>query len=348
MLTTSTIRALLAEHLTDPGSSWSVGTFGAIAEFNRTPCEAFELSMGDDWLSVATMRGALQLVLLDAMRPFAYESLSGADRWQHAVALCLPQTHAVAHGRTVVTELGLDNDAVKVSDRGAVLFDLGFACHQLDVCVRTSDRVALAALRSELGNSLLASGSTLVARMPILSPHRAFITPCARAEVYQRIPAADGESPEGPHTHVLPQLLRLGRTHAATVPIPDGWVPCAHLYPAHPMTGSPGTEKSFNQRLHSQFQQVLEQWGDPSLWRLKGLALEGLALGSPIPFDLDQLSRHERTVVRVAIRQWLATNQGDTMLPDWTMPDWACEFESRQASGDATRPVIAAEVHLDR
>ena len=315
--------------------------------------------MGDDRLSVATERGALQLVLLDEMRPFAYETLSGADRWQHAVALCLPQTRAVAHGRTIVTEVGLDNDAVKVSDRGAVLFDLGFACRQLDVCVRTSDPVVLAALRSELGNSLLASGSALVARMPILSPHRAFITPCARAEVFQGIPPADGESPEGPHTHVLPQLLRLGRTHATTVPIPTGWVPCANLYPAHPMTGSPGTEKSFNQRLHSQFQQVLEQWGDSGLWRLKGLVLEGLVRRSPMPFDLDQLSRHERTVVRVAIRQWvairqrLATNQGDAMLPHWTMPtwtmpDWACEFESRQASGDATRPEAVAEVHLDR
>ena len=67
------------------------------------------------------------------------------------------------------------------------------------------------------------------------SPHRVFVTRAGRVEVYQPIPAHGGVSPEGPHTHVLPKLLAHGRTHAATEPIPAGWVSCAHSYPAHPL-----------------------------------------------------------------------------------------------------------------
>ena len=67
-----------------------------------------------------------------------------------------------------------------------------------------------------------------------LSPHRVLVGPCGRIEVYQTIPPVDGRSPDGPHTHVLPKLLRAGRTHAANLPIPDGLVPCLTIHPSRP------------------------------------------------------------------------------------------------------------------
>ena len=66
------------------------------------------------------------------------------------------------------------------------------------------------------------------------NPHRVFLSRLGRVEVFQPIPPPDGKSPDGPHTHVLPGLLRHRRTHPATEPIPDGLVPCAHVYPPHP------------------------------------------------------------------------------------------------------------------
>jgi hypothetical protein len=44
------------------------------------------------------------------------------------------------------------------------------------------------------------------------NPHRVFISRLGRIEVYQPIPPPSGKSPEGPHTHVLPRLLKSGRT----------------------------------------------------------------------------------------------------------------------------------------
>ena len=80
------------------------------------------------------------------------------------------------------------------------------------------------------------------------SPHRVFVSRIGRAEVYQPIPSANGKSPDGPHTHVLPKLLQHRRTHAATEPVPDGFVPCAHLYPRHPLKDAFGREKTFRCR----------------------------------------------------------------------------------------------------
>ena len=57
------------------------------------------------------------------------------------------------------------------------------------------------------------------------NPHRVFISRLGRIEVYQPIPPPSGKSPEGPHTHVLPRLLKSGRTHPATEPVPEGWFP---------------------------------------------------------------------------------------------------------------------------
>ena len=78
------------------------------------------------------------------------------------------------------------------------------------------------------------------------NPHRVFLSRLGRIEVYQPIPPASGKSPDGPHTHVLPRLLKSGRTHPATEPIPDGWFPCAHLYPPHPARDGMGEARPFD------------------------------------------------------------------------------------------------------
>ena len=92
----------------------------------------------------------------------------------------------------------------------------------------TDDEVAR--LRAACGTSLLANDAAMLGEIAMMSPQRVFASRLGRIEVFQPIPAPDGVSPEGPHTHVLPRLLKAGRTHAATLPIPDGLVPCLELH----------------------------------------------------------------------------------------------------------------------
>jgi hypothetical protein len=53
-----------------------------------------------------------------------------------------------------------------------------------------------------------------------------------RIEVDAAIPPPDGVSPDGPHTHVLPRLLRLGRVLGPRLELPPGWAPAACFHPA--------------------------------------------------------------------------------------------------------------------
>ncbi|MCJ2031645.1 hypothetical protein MKK50_19950 [Methylobacterium sp. J-043] len=281
---------LLREALADPGTAWSLGSFGAIAEFMRDPDEAVS-ALPDDRLGMATERGAIALSACPDLRPVAYET-SVASGWNHAVALCLPEATCAMTRRGVVTELGPDREAARETDRDAILFDLGLDLLAVDACVRTSDPEAISCLRSGAGRPLFDPANPIGRHLVAMSPHRVFLTRVGRIEVYAPIPGPGGTSPEGPHTHVLPKLLRSGRTHAATTPIPAGWVPCAALHPAHPYKDMMGQRIAFDASRHAAFQELLDRWGDPDLLAVKR--------GGEHHPDSQVSSRHAQAARRVA------------------------------------------------
>lgn len=166
-------------------------------------------------------------------------------------------------GRGVVTELGPDTQAARAEDREGILFDLGLDLLAVDACVRTRDPEAIACLRSGVGRPLFDHANPIGRQLVAMSPHRVFLARIGRIEVYAPIPGPGGTSPEGPHTHVLPKLLRSGRTHAATTPIPAGFVPCAGLHPAHPYKDMLGQRVAFDVARLDAFQAMLDHWGDP-------------------------------------------------------------------------------------
>ena len=160
-------------------------------------------------------------------------------------------------GRAVLTELGADTGALRASDRDSILFDLGLGAPHADFCVRIDDDDTAAQLRRHAGRAVFETGNPAMGLILGANPHRVFISRLGRIEVYQPIPPASGRSPEGPHTHVLPKLLKNGRTHPATEPIPEGWVPCAHLYPPHPARDGSGEARPFDPARHDAFQSMI-------------------------------------------------------------------------------------------
>lgn len=311
------LKSIVGHYIEDPTASWGLGTFGAIAEFHRTVDEPVRIDTAAGW-QVVTARGAIRISSVEHLRAFAYE-LPGAGlaSWNHSLALCLPAVHTAMHRRTVITECGPDHEALRPEDRSAVLFDLGFGTEQIDVCVRTADPQALGALRASLGRSPLAPDNTLMPSMPQLSPHRVFICRFARIEVYQRIPGPGGTPPEGPHTHVLPNLLRHQRSHAATIPIPEGWIPCLSLYPASPVHDALGQTRLFDHTAYEAFQSLLHRFGDPELLQIKKAVMQTIrAQRAPEDFSLSD-TRAGRATVRVAIRQLAQLDGESPALKAW-------------------------------
>jgi Family of unknown function (DUF6925) len=308
---------LLAAQIADHETTWSLGTFGAIAEFTRDRDEAVALSRSDGCLAAVTGRGGIRIEAQQDLRLLASESTT-PESWNHRIALCLPEGRCAMRRRTVLTALGPDTEALREQDRDAALFDLGLDALQVDACIRVSDPDVAAQLASHAGRGLFEPANPAMGVILAASPHRVFVSRLGRIEVFQPIPAANGQSPQGPHTHVLPKLLALGRTHAATEPIPHGFVPCAHLYPAHPAKDGFGRRRPFDRARHDAFQRMLRDFGDPALYALKRRVIAAVTAGEdPSSVVAMTGSRFMRTTVRVALRQLAAAGHPSASLATW-------------------------------
>jgi hypothetical protein len=306
----------LAEQVADSEVAWSLGTFGALAEFTREPDEPVALDRDDGAVSVVTGRGALRIARHPELRPIASESPT-AESWSHRVALCLPEGSCAMSGRTEFSEVGLDREAPREEDRAGVLFDLGLGALQADFHVRSGDPEIIAALRACTGKSVFSPGSGAMKVILAANPHRVFVSRLGRVEVYQPIPPAGGKSPSGPHTHVLPKLLAHGRTHSANEPLPTGWVPCAHFYPPHPQRDAFGSRRPFQPQRDREFQMLMARYGDPRLLDIKRSVTEAVAADRGPPDAPMTADRFGRAAVRIALRQVQAAGVRSPALTSW-------------------------------
>ena len=171
----------LSDRLADSATGWSIGTFGAIAEFTRGADETAELCRSDRAISAVTVRGGLRVATHHELRLIASESPT-SESWTHRVAFCLPEKSCAMSGRTELTEVGPDREALRAMDRAGVLFDLGLDTLQVDVCVRSSEPEVIAALRGCAGKSVFDPASRAMSVILAANPHRVFISRVGRAE----------------------------------------------------------------------------------------------------------------------------------------------------------------------
>jgi hypothetical protein len=310
------VMSVLATHLADPETGWSLGTFGAIAEFVRSPHEPVVMESAGVGVSAVTDRGGIRIRRVAGLRLVASEGAAG-ENWNQRVALCLRNDQCAANGRGVLTELGRDAEAIRERDRDAILFDLGLETLQVDACVRVSDPDVVERLRACCGRRAFDPSSPAMATILAASPHRVFMSRVGRVEVFQPIPPANGRSPEGPHTHVLPKLLRHRRTHSATEPIPSGWVPCAHFYPAHPTKDAFGAVRSYESRCHNAFQELMRRFGDGELVDLKKRVIAAVSAGNDPSTFAVPADRFARTTIRIGLRQLVAQQGASPAVTAW-------------------------------
>ncbi len=305
---------LAATHLRDPASSWSVGTFGVLAEFARAPNEACAI----DGLTAATDRGAIRVEREPEVRALAYEALSAQPgQWHHGVLFCMRPARTEFAPRRAIAELGPDRDAIRAADRDAVLFDLGLGATTFAFCVRTADPALLAELRRAVGTRLLDPPRGVAHRIMEASPHRVAVTRLARIEVYQPIAQPDGRTPSGPHTHLIPSVLRPALTHSANIAVPAGWLPVLALYPVHPARDDAGNPKPFDPGTHAAFQALVARYGDPAARTAKATVLAAIERGVPPSARRLPTSRRGRAASRIALRQLRQSGADSPVLEDW-------------------------------
>lgn len=199
------LKAVLPDAITGPESGWSMGSFGAIAEFHQDVDEPLRLD-SPEMLTRATTRGAIRIdrSVLGDIKPVAFESISPRrDRWTHALALCEPRSGVRANQRNVLTSIGPDKQAILSQDGCAELFDMGLGLKQCDFCIRTTDTNLINILNGNVGRSIFDESSPALNAILHEHPHRVALTGLGRIEVFQKI--------GGPHTGgvSLPDPIRM-------------------------------------------------------------------------------------------------------------------------------------------
>ena len=309
------IRALVRSHLDDPKSGWGIGTFGAIAEFQRGGAEACETVAPESFTRV-TARGGLHIDLHPSIKILAYEGLSAfRERWVHGLVFCLTPAGGAGKARTVLRELGPDDGALRPRDRAAVLFDVGVGAPHIDACVRTDDPDLLSLLRRHEGERIVKPGHPVLRAIIGASPHRVFISRLGRAEVFQAI--ATRVSPDGPHTHLFPKILEARRTHAAGIPLEKDALPCLWLFPANPVFDDRGADKHFDAAQHAAFQSLLARYGAPEFVEAKTRAADALTQGCGPESIAPPRGRLGRTALRIALRQFERENGPSEVTRAW-------------------------------
>ena len=298
---------------------WTVATFGAIAEYHITPEAPVTVLRQDNALTLTSDQGGMRVTYHPRMRLVAYEGLSKVPTlWSQGVSLCLPKDQAKMTGNAVITERGPDTHAIRSDGQGMRMFDLGIGAPHMDACVRTENTDLIDLFHKFRGTPLFDDGChELVAALVERSPTRVFSSALARIEVHTPIPTSDSETPHGAHTHVLPDLLAHGRTHAATIPIPDGWLPGLNLFPPNPARSTDGNAKDFDLPTHDAFQAIMADFADPDVIAMKDRVRTAVLEGrGPETVD-NPASRPLRTALRVALRQIRFTDGTSDNLDAW-------------------------------
>jgi hypothetical protein len=298
-----TAAMLSAEH------SWSIGTFGAIAEFRRDADESVTPLADARHIGLLTARGGIRLRRDAAVVPIAFEiPSSSAPRWSTSIAFCAPaKTASLGDESEPFADLGPDGEALRSTDRGGRLFDLGVGMPHIRACIRTTDAALIALLRRHVGMPAFGRGQPAMAAILRASPTRVFISRFGRIEVMQPIPAADGQTPMGPHTHVLPKLLRSGRAFSAHTPIPAGLVPLATMHVESPFLDGRGEPRSVvDRRAAATAAMLIAAWGLPRELAFSERAARAIATASSGPPAGLARTRRQRALLKVAVAKAVA------------------------------------------
>jgi hypothetical protein len=299
----------------DPQCGFSIGGFGALAEFQDD--ESIVNSSAAGALEVISARGGMRVERpANQQNALAYETRSeNPDSWQHGLSLIGSGERAQMSGRSSLTELYADHDALRPQDRHAILFDLGANLPHIDFCIRSEDRGLIAALRHYAGQSIVVDGHPALDAIVDASPQRVAISKVARIEVFQAIDRH--QTPTGPHTHLLPDLLKRRRTHSANIPIPAGSSPLLTVHPEHPLYDTHGRRRAFSGHAFERFEELLSCFGERDYVDQKN-RLRAAVRAQRAPASYARAgTRSGRLAERIALRQLSHTGLTESVLEPW-------------------------------
>ncbi|MEM9440254.1 MAG: DUF1289 domain-containing protein [Pseudomonadota bacterium] len=224
------IRHVTADGLAQGRYMAVLGVVGALGEFMPGPNAPIDVRLLGNVLTARTEGAALRLHLEDTARALAFSDKDPVDSKQ-PIALVAPRQRRALPTVSVLTALGPDRKAITEVGKTGLLFDLGLGRQEVRFMVRVADDRSREMMEAHLGMPLLEALPKIGSVLIRMSPLRVIETPLGRVEITTPIPSPGGQSPNGPHTHLLPAYLASGRTMPAGMDIPESYLPGTLLYP---------------------------------------------------------------------------------------------------------------------
>ncbi|CAM9996602.1 MAG: hypothetical protein CMF72_18375 [Mameliella sp.] len=222
-----TLLAETARRLSDEGARLIAGVWGASGELVRLPGTPCTVQIGDGALNLTLPDAALRLEAARYLTAFEIDRPDAPT----LIALAVPVGRAIRDAPAALTALGPDDTALLTRDAGGPRFDLGLERRAARFTVRCNAPLA-ATLTRAAGTTWPDHLSRTGLPLRDASPVRVIETPCLRLEIDAKIPMPDSTSPDGPHTHLLPDHIAQGLDTPPTVPMPAGYVATALILPA--------------------------------------------------------------------------------------------------------------------
>ena len=198
-----------------PGVSFSVGVSGVIAEFHAPGDETIAWHATAGTMTGTCPGGRIEIMPTDHVLCLPYD-IAGRIR---GFLLCLEEETARMACHRVLRHAG---------SRGhAALFDIGAGATTVDALIIVEDLSLHLALTRAEGERLVGTHHPALAEIVEAGPPRLFRS--RLAEITVTGPIAKTVTPDGPHTHLLVDLID-GTTHDERIPVPGGWLPCLTLH----------------------------------------------------------------------------------------------------------------------
>jgi hypothetical protein len=227
--TTKDIREFIISSLETGKGTWVFGVVGAVGEYTTALGESTYFQYEDEKILAHTKNGAMQMRINDDVRALTF-GLPGPSA-SLPILLGVKQKSGIIPRANVITDLGEDTSPLLNSEEKR-LFDLGLGRKEARFSVRVASGSANEALKNTMGLTFTEALPLIAGALMQASPTRVIDTAIGRIEVQGKIPSPEASSPNGPHTHLLPNELETGRSLPVAMEIPRAYLPGAIFYPA--------------------------------------------------------------------------------------------------------------------
>lgn len=228
---TREIQDFVVRSLRPAEGTWVVGVVGGVAEFSAQPGAETTVRSDGSCIEAETAGGNLRFLIDDKVRALTFDPAETPAEHQQVI-LAVKRERGRLPVSTAIAGLGPDRAGVHRGHRDQILYDLGLGRKEARFCVRCAPGTASDALAAAAGASLSEAMPTLAPSLLQDSPTRVIESALGRIEVFTSIPLPGGSSPQGPHTHLLPEHLKTGRALPVGMDLPAAYLPGAIFYPA--------------------------------------------------------------------------------------------------------------------